>query len=66
MGNDMKPRALHRSPGIFGLGKSRKTSARGSTEGCEINIPLKCGPLPPNEVGRVTQHDVEKGRKQGK
>ena len=35
----------------------RKTSARRpSDEGCVTSLHLKCGPLPPNEVGRIAQH----------
>ena len=55
----MVPGAVHRSPGIYLTDENnlKKTSARRrSDEDSAARHRFKWGPLPQNEVGRITQH----------
>ena len=58
--NEIIPGAVHRS--ILQL---RKTSARRPSMEAVRPVIASCGPLPPNEVGRIAQHirQEEKGMK---
>ena len=49
---------------------STNSARRSSDDGCVTIHLLKCGPLPPNKVGRIAQHIREEearseGRKEG-
>ena len=63
--NEMKPRLLHRSPGIcLMVEKKPETSARKpSDEGCVIVYCFRSGSLPPNDVRRITEQAREAERK---
>ena len=55
--------AVYRSPGICPIAEENPwkiSSRRPSDEGYATSHRLKLGPLPPNEVGRISQH-VRKG-----
>ena len=68
--NEMTPRAVHRSPGIYFTAEENPGKPQlGETvdEGSANSHILKWGPLPPNEVGRITQHIRNgRGRKEGR
>ena len=68
--NEVKPGAVHRSPGICLTAEENpwKASARRpSDEGCATSHSLKWDTLFPHEVGRIAQNVMEgQRRKEGK
>ena len=56
--NEIKPRVVHISPGIY-LTAEEISVGKPSDEDCEISHRLKFGLLLINDVGGIVQHDRE-------